>query len=55
MRFRYVEADTTAVLRNAASRTSSEIIFKARQAGLGVMIARGASPHQAIIVARERG
>jgi len=45
MHFRYVEADITTVLR----------VFKARQDGPGMMTARGTSPHQAIIVARERG
>ncbi len=36
-------------------RTSSEIIYKARKAGIPVTIARGAPTHQAVLLARELG
>jgi len=52
MHFRYVEVDTTAALRRRILPTASVRVSAARQTGPDMMIARGASPGQATIMAR---
>jgi FdhD protein len=47
--------DFSNALLLCSGRTSSEILFKAKQAGIPVSIARGAPTHQTVLLARDIG
>jgi FdhD protein len=47
--------DINSLILVRTGRTSSEIVFKARRAGIAITISRGAPTHQAVLLAKEMG